>query len=141
MPRDQIYKYSAIVFGNPVANGLGFEMLDIVEKPEPGTEPSNFMGFARYAFDSRVFDDILNSKPRANGEYCITDVVQKHAREGNGATCIFDGIYFDCGSKEGYALANAYAGLSDPQTFKNVHARLKELMAITESQYELTKRD
>ena len=141
MPRDVIYKYSSIVFGNPIANGKGFEMLDIVEKPEPGTEPSNFMGFARYAFDSRVFDDILNSKPRANGEYCITDVVQKHAREGNGATCIFDGIYFDCGSKEGYALANAYAGLADPQTFKNVHARLKELMAITESQYELTKRD
>ena len=141
MPRDVIYKYSSIVFGNPIANGKGFEMLDIIEKPETGTEPSNFMGFARYAFSERVFEDILASKPRANGEYCITDVVQKHASEGNAATCIFDGIYFDCGSKEGYALANAYAGLSDPNTSDNVRARLKELMAITESQLVSTKRD
>lgn len=141
MPREVIYKYSSIVFGNPIANGKGFEMLDIVEKPESGTEPSNFMGFARYAFSEKVFEDILNSKPRANGEYCITDVVQKHAKEGNAATCIFDGIYFDCGSKEGYALANAYAGLSDSKTFANVHSRLKEIMAITESKYESLKRD
>ena len=116
-------------------------MLDIIEKPEYGTEPSNFMGFARYVFDSKVFDDILNSKPRANGEYCITDVVQKQAKEGNAATCIFDGIYFDCGSKEGYALANAYAGLSDASSSSNVRARLKELMAITESQLASTKND
>ena len=141
MPRDMIYKYSSIVFGNPIADGKGFEMLDIIEKPETGTEPSNFMGFARYAFSEKVFEDILTSKPRTNGEYCITDVVQKHASEGNAATCIFDGIYFDCGSKEGYALANAYAGLSDPNTSDNVRARLKELMAITESQLVSTKRD
>lgn len=139
MPREMIYKYSSIVFGNPIANGKGFEMLDIIEKPETGTEPSNFMGFARYAFDAKVFDDILESKPRANGEYCITDVVQKYAKEGNGATCIFDGIYFDCGSKEGYALANAYAGLADANTSENVRSRLKELMVITESQFASTK--
>ena len=132
MPRDQIYKYSAIVFGNPVANGLGFEMLDIVEKPEPGTEPSNFMGFARYVFDAGVFEEILNSKPRANGEYCITDVVQKLSREGNGATCIFDGEYFDCGSMSGYALANAYVGLLNKDSSAVVRSRLKELMAKTE---------
>ncbi|MBR7172560.1 MAG: NTP transferase domain-containing protein [Clostridia bacterium] len=134
MPRDQIYKYSAIVFGNPVANGLGFEMLDIVEKPEPGTEPSNFMGFARYVFDNTVFEDILNSKPRANGEYCITDVVQTRAKERGAATCIFDGEYFDCGSKAGYALANAYVGLTDKDSAAVVRSRLKEIMAITERQ-------
>ena len=139
MPRDQIYKYSAIVFGDPVANGKGFEMLDIVEKPEPGTEPSNFMGFARYVFDSSVFEEILNSTPRKNGEYCITDVVQTMAKAGNGATCIFDGEYFDCGSMAGYALANAYMGLLNVDSSKTVRARLKELMAKTENQFEPEK--
>lgn len=134
MPRDQIYKYSSIVFGDPVANGKGFEMLDIVEKPEPGTEPSNFMGFARYVFDNSVFEGILNSKPRKNGEFCITDVVQTMSRAGNGATCIFDGEYFDCGSMAGYALANAYMGLANPESSAVVRSRLKELMAITEKQ-------
>lgn len=132
LPRDVIYKYSSIVFGEPIANGKGFEMLDIIEKPEPGTEPSNFMGFARYVFDANVFEEILNSKPRANGEYCITDVVQKMSREGNGATCIFDGEYFDCGSMSGYALANAYVGLLNKESSAIVRSRLKELMAKTE---------
>ena len=148
MSRDQIYKYSAIVFGDPVANGKGFEMLDIVEKPEPGTEPSNFMGFARYVFageneksfeNPSVFEDILGSKPRANGEYCITDVVQTRAKRGDGATCIFDGIYFDCGSKEGYSLANAYVGLIDDSSL-NFHARLRELITITENQMNPVKK-
>ena len=131
MPRETIYKYSSIVFGDPVANGKGFEMMDIIEKPEPGTEPSNFMGFARYVFDETVFDDILTSSPRPNGEFCITDVVQKRAKEGNAATCIFDGEYFDCGSKAGYALANAYVALADEDTAAYVRPRLKELMAKT----------
>lgn len=132
LPRDVIYKYSSIVFGDPIANGKGFEMLDIIEKPEPGTEPSNFMGFARYVFDSAVFDEILKSKPRANGEYCITDVVQTMSRAGNGAACIFDGEYFDCGSMAGYALANAYMGLINKDSAATVRSRLKELMAKTE---------
>lgn len=134
MPRDQIYKYSSIVFGDALANGKGFEMLDIVEKPEPGTEPSNFMGFARYVFDSSVFDLILNSAPRKNGEYCITDVVQTMSRAGNGATCIFDGEYFDCGSMAGYALANAYVGLLNKDSSSTVRSRLKELMVRTEKE-------
>lgn len=132
LPRETIYKYSSIVFGDSLADGKGFEMLDIIEKPEPGTEPSNFMGFARYVFDSSVFEEILKSKPRANGEFCITDVVQTMARAGNGATCIFDGEYFDCGSKSGYALANAYMGLIDSSSSDMVRSRLKELMAKTE---------
>ena len=132
LPRDVIYKYSSIVFGDAVADGAGFKMLDIIEKPEKGTEPSNFMGFARYVFSPDVFDRILNSKPRANGEYCITDVVQEAAQEGKGSTCIFDGEYFDCGSMSGYALANAYVGLINEEASPAVRSRLKELMAKTE---------
>ena len=46
-------------------------MLDIVEKPEPGTEPSNFMGFARYAFDERV----------KNGDLTIVEELSKWTKE------------------------------------------------------------
>lgn len=134
LPREVIYKYSSIVFGDAVANGKGFKMEDIIEKPEKGTEPSNFMGFARYVFNADVFDRILNSKPRKNGEYCITDVVQEAAREGKGSTCIFDGEYFDCGSMSGYALANAYMGLTNSDSADSVRSRLKELMTKTAMQ-------
>ena len=87
-----------------------------------------------YVFNADVFDRILNSKPRKNGEYCITDVVQEAAREGKGSTCIFDGEYFDCGSMSGYALANAYMGLTNSDSADSVRSRLKELMTKTAMQ-------
>lgn len=110
--RKLIYKYSSMVLGDKIGE-KGAKMLDIIEKPAAGTEPSNIMGFARYIFNPDVFDRIEKSKPRGNGEYCITDVLSQVAREGHASTCIFDGNYFDCGSIAGYTLANAYFGLKD----------------------------
>ncbi len=113
LPRDIIYRYSSIVFGDPVANEKGFKMLDIVEKPAKGTEPSNFMGFARYVFDATVFDKIRTSSPRPNGEYCITDVVSEYAREGKASTTVFTGIYRDCGSQDDCVLAAVQKCIAD----------------------------
>ena len=48
LPREVMYKYSSMVLGDEVADGKGSKMLDIIEKPATGTEPSNIMGFCRY---------------------------------------------------------------------------------------------
>lgn len=108
LPREVMYKYSSMVFGDVVANGKGAKMLDIIEKPATGTEPSNIMGFCRYVLNKEFFDRIFKIKPRANGEYNMTDVLQKLAQEGMASTCLFTGNYFDCGSEKGYASANMF---------------------------------
>ena len=103
-----MYKYSSMVLGDECCHGKGSKMLDIIEKPAPGTEPSNIMGFCRYVLTMDFFDRIFTVKPRPNGEYNMTDVLQSLARDGKASTCIFGGDYFDCGSEEGYAKANMY---------------------------------
>ena len=121
MPREQIYKYSSMKLGEVTDESTGaIKISDIVEKPPTGTEPSNFMGFARYLFTSEVFDKIDESKPRQNGEFCITDVVQSFAREGKVSTVIFDGTYYDCGSMAGYVLANTHFGLKNESSANQV---------------------
>ncbi len=130
VPRDKIYKYSSMVIGNPVANGKGFKMSDIIEKPAPGTEPSNIMGFARYIFTADVFDEILNSSPRQNGEFCITDVISNVAKQGRVSTCIFDGKYFDCGSYLGFQMAGNYLLAQNESDRKTLEEEMKNLFAL-----------
>ena len=108
LPREVMYKYSSMVLGEDVANGKGAKMLDIIEKPATGTEPSNIMGFCRYILNEKFFDRIFKIKPRANGEYNMTDVLQNLAQDGLASMCLFTGTYFDCGSETGYASANMF---------------------------------
>ena len=108
LPREVMYKYSSMVIGDEVADGKGAKMLDIIEKPATGTEPSNIMGFCRYILNKEFFDRIFKIKPRANGEYNMTDVLQNMAQDGLASMCLFTGNYFDCGSETGYAGANMF---------------------------------
>lgn len=108
LPREVMYKYSSMVLGEEVANGKGAKMLDIIEKPATGTEPSNIMGFCRYILNKDFFERIFETKPRPNGEYNMTDVLQGMAQDGLASMCLFTGDYFDCGSEMGYAKANMY---------------------------------
>lgn len=125
--RSQIYKYSSMVIGDKISE-RGAKMLDIIEKPEKGTEPSNIMGFARYIYTSDIFDRIKTSKPRKNGEYCVVDIYSDVAKEGKASVCLFDGDYLDCGSLSGYALANLYVGLADSSSSEIVRDGAESLL-------------
>ena len=121
LSRDVIWKYSSMVLGDAIpGNGKGAKMLDIVEKPAKGTEPSNIMGFCRYVLTSEFFNRVFSVKPRPNGEWNMTDVLQSLARDGMMSTCIFDGDYFDCGSMSGYALANVYVASKDESSIESI---------------------
>ena len=128
--RDLIYKYSSMVIGEKHLSCNGFKMNDIIEKPVKGTEPSNIMGFAKYVFTGDVFDRILKSKPRKNGEFCITDVISDVAREGKTSTCIFDGLYYDCGSRLGLQMAGNYVLFKDGEDKEALIEQFDKLKTI-----------
>jgi len=115
---DDIYKYSSISLAEKLKVKNSYKIHDIIEKPKKEEAPSNIMGFARYVFNSEIFDKILNSSPRANGEYCITDVISELAKENKVSTYIFDGHYFDCGSKLGLQMAGNYLLMKDSNNRK-----------------------
>lgn len=128
--RNLIYKYSSMVLGDAHTSCSGYKMNDIIEKPEKGTEPSNIMGFARYIFNNDVFERIINSNPRQNGEYCITDVISDVAKEGKASTCIFDGLYYDCGSRLGLQMAGNYILFNDENDKKALVEHIDKLKEL-----------
>lgn len=127
IPRELAYKYSSMVIGEAIAGSKGFKMDDIVEKPAPGTEPSNIMGFARYIFTPDVFDEIVHSAPRPNGEFCITDVISTVAKKGRVSTCIFDGAYYDCGSYLGFQMAGNFLLAENPTDREKLKQELDKM--------------
>lgn len=129
LPRDVMWKYSSMVLGDAVpGNEKASKMLDIIEKPAKGTEPSNIMGFCRYLLTDEFFDRIFKVQQRPNGEWNMTDVLQSLARDGKCSTCVFGGDYFDCGSDTGYALANVYVVNADQSSKETIQQGMKKIL-------------
>src|SRR5207247_2349002 len=55
-PRSEIGRYGVVVTGG--AKGRIHEVTDMVEKPEPGTEPSDLAILGRYILTPAVFDEL-----------------------------------------------------------------------------------
>lgn len=134
LPREDMWRYSSMVLGDKnTPDGKSRKMLDIIEKPAKGTEPSNIMGFSRYVLNSEFYDRIFTVQPRPNGEWNMTDVLQDLAKSGKASTCVFGGDYFDCGKDTGYALANVYAVNNQKDSKAEVKAGLNKILKGAES--------
>ena len=86
----------------------------IVEKPLPEEAPSNMAVFGRYILDPTVLKHLDRQERGAGGEIQLTDAIDASIRDGVqtlGRLC--DGRRFDCGSKEGFVLANVAYALED----------------------------
>ena len=130
MDRDVIYKYSSMVINKRLDIENSYKIDSIIEKPPKGTEPSNIIGCSRYVYTGDIFDRILNSKPRDNGEFCITDLINNVASEGRVSTYIFDGLYFDGGSKVGLQMAGNFMLLQDEQTRNQCIEEFEKLKSL-----------
>jgi UTP--glucose-1-phosphate uridylyltransferase len=58
----------------PVSDRL-VRVHDIVEKPAPGTEPSNLAVVGRYVFTPELFDALDRTEPGVGGEIQLTDAI------------------------------------------------------------------
>ncbi len=65
------------------AFGLKGELItEVVEKPEPGTEPSKYANVGMYIFPPKVFNFIEKTQLSQRGEYEITDTLQMMIDDG-----------------------------------------------------------
>jgi UTP--glucose-1-phosphate uridylyltransferase len=123
-PPGEAHKYGIVVPG-AAADGFGgrlVAMTGMVEKPAPGTEPSNLLVSGRYILQPGIFA-ILNAHEKgAGGEIQLTDAMVKlmadqafHALESEGST-------YDCGDKIGLLRANLAFGLKHPTLGAEVRA-------------------
>lgn len=113
VPESETHKYG-IVEVEPIGPGLG-EIRGIVEKPDPGSAPSNLAVVGRYILTPRVFQLLDQTAPGAGDEIQLTDAIERLLAEQTVLAYEFEGTRYDCGSKLGYLKANVEMGLKHPE--------------------------
>jgi UTP--glucose-1-phosphate uridylyltransferase len=79
----------------------------IVEKPQ-SNPPSDIAITGRYLLNGSIFNYLENIKPGALGELQLTDAINLSMQNENFFGIEYDGLKFDCGSKEGFIKANLH---------------------------------
>ena len=103
----------------------------MVEKPEPGTEPSNLAVIGRYILSPKVLNNLNQIKAGAGGEIQLTDAIaQEIAAERPVYGFRFRGQRFDCGSKAGFLQATVAFALSRPDLRDELRGYLQEVVAM-----------
>ncbi|TPW31101.1 UTP--glucose-1-phosphate uridylyltransferase GalU [Martelella alba] len=123
----QAHKYGIVGVGESV--GSGFKITEMVEKPEPGTAPSNYFINGRYILQPEIFPILAKLERGAGNEIQLTDGMLKLARDQAFYGYAFDGQTYDCGSKEGFIIANVALALKRPDIRPKVENELKALIA------------
>lgn len=78
----------------------------MVEKPAPGTAPSNLIIMGRYLLQPEIFDILAAQQSGAGGEIQITDAMKTLMGNQPFSAVEYTGKSFDCGSKVGFLAAN-----------------------------------
>ncbi|CED72387.1 UTP--glucose-1-phosphate uridylyltransferase GalU [Aliivibrio wodanis] len=117
VPDNETHKYGVIA-GEMIKDDL-YRVDSMVEKPEPGTAPSNLAIIGRYILTPDIFEILETTEPGKGGEIQITDALLKQAQSGCVLAYKFKGKRFDCGSVEGYIEATNYC-------YENVYLKDKK---------------
>jgi UTP--glucose-1-phosphate uridylyltransferase len=104
VPESETHKYGVIDPG--ATDGRLTEIRGMVEKPAPGTAPSNLMLPGRYILDPEVMRQLDAKETGAGGEIQLTDAMAKLIGRQPFHAYRFDGERYDCGSAAGFVIAN-----------------------------------
>lgn len=113
---DEAYRYGIV---KPVAGEEDrddFAVADLIEKPQPGTAPSNLAIAARYVFSPVIFDAIRRTAPDRKGELQLTDSIRLLIQLGHHVRAVRlrqDERRYDIGNFESYFKAFIDFALAD----------------------------
>lgn len=121
----ETYKYGIVGRGEDLHTG--FRITSMVEKPKPGTAPSNFYIAGRYILQPEIFDLLEHQEKGAGDEIQLTDAMLRLHREQPFYAHIFRGNTYDCGSPEGFVLANLAFALQNGEMRPHLERALREI--------------
>jgi UTP--glucose-1-phosphate uridylyltransferase len=125
VPDSETHKYGVIDPG--AANGRLTEIRGMVEKPAPGTAPSNLMLPGRYILQPEVMRALDAQEEGAGGEVQLTDAMAKLIGKQPFHAYRFDGERYDCGSASGFVIANLALALEREDVGPSVREWLEEI--------------
>ncbi|MFM6979265.1 MAG: sugar phosphate nucleotidyltransferase, partial [Methylophilaceae bacterium] len=99
-----------------------------VEKPKPENAPSTLGVVGRYILTPRIFHYLDQIQPGAGGEIQLTDAISALLAEEKILAYRYDGVRYDCGSKQGYLEATIRLGLRHPECGSNLKALMEKIV-------------
>ena len=123
VPEDETHQYGVVDPGE--TSGRLTEIRGLVEKPAPGTAPSNLMLPGRYILQPDVLRALDAQEPGAGGEIQLTDAMAKLIGKQPFHAFRFEGERYDCGSAAGFVIANLAVALGR----EDVGSQIREFLA------------
>jgi UTP--glucose-1-phosphate uridylyltransferase len=127
VPDDQVKNYGVVSLDGK-GDGRVLPIDGMVEKPKPGTEPSNLTILGRYILQPEIFAILAAQEKGAGGEIQLTDAMLTLLKRQPFYAFRYEGRAFDCGSKLGFLAANIAYALARPDLAKAVSAEIKKLL-------------
>lgn len=125
-PEGEAHKYGIVALDGQA--GRLNRMTGMVEKPAPGTEPSNLFISGRYILQPDIFA-ILENQPRgAGGEIQLTDGMVRLMEQQDFHALEYEGVTYDCGDKLGLLRANVAFALRRPDLAEAARAAIQALL-------------
>ena len=128
VPAAETSRYG-VIGGERVEGGDGrlWKMDQVVEKPEPGSAPSNLAIIGRYILTPKIFDKLEQTTRGAGGEIQLTDAIQALLEEQAVYGYEFDGTRYDAGTTMGWLKASVELALARPDLGEEFGAYLRGL--------------
>ncbi|MGH6804851.1 MAG: UTP--glucose-1-phosphate uridylyltransferase GalU [Methyloceanibacter sp.] len=127
VPDDQVKNYGVVSLGGK-GDGRVLPIDGMVEKPKPGTAPSNLTILGRYILQPEIFDLLSAQEKGAGGEIQLTDAMLSLLKRQPFYALKYEGRTFDCGSKVGFLTANVAYALARPDLRDAITAEIKKLL-------------
>ena len=122
----ELKNYGVVSIGK--GDGRVFPIDGMVEKPKPGTAPSNLTILGRYILQPEIFNILSAQEAGAGGEIQITDAMLRLMQRQPFHALKYEGKSFDCGSKVGFLAANVAYALARPDLSEAFTAEIKKLL-------------
>lgn len=128
VPPNETSRYG-VIGGQRVDDGDGrlWKIDRVVEKPEPGTAPSNLAIVGRYVLTPKIFDKLEQTTHGAGGEIQLTDAIEALMEEQAVYGYEFDGTRYDAGTTMGWLKASVELALARPDLGTEFGAYLRSL--------------
>jgi UTP--glucose-1-phosphate uridylyltransferase len=112
VPENEAHKYGIVAPAE--RDGRLVKMSGMVEKPKPGTAPSNLAISGRYILTPEIFEELARHETGAGGEIQLTDAMARLMARQSFYAYEYEGATYDCGDKIGLLRANVALALKRP---------------------------
>jgi UTP--glucose-1-phosphate uridylyltransferase len=132
VPEAETHRYGII---DPSSQeGRRYQVSNFVEKPKPGTAPSNLAIMGRYILTPEIFMFLDRQETGAGGEIQLTDAIQKLNEIQRVFAYNFEGKRYDVGEKLGFVKTTVEFALQHEDLHDDMLNYLKNLVSALEKE-------